>query len=95
MEISVRTQVYQRVREQSVVMLAVEHESAVCPDCESPLWYSLKHEASGWKVFYDCLADGGCGREWMVGRVALSRVSNRDEAYEQAASMWDEGRDWS
>jgi hypothetical protein len=75
-------------------MLTLEHESATCPHCGRPLWYSLKGESSGWKVFYNCPPDSGCGREWMVGRVALGGVSTRDEAFEQAASMWDERGDW-
>ncbi|WP_226012312.1 hypothetical protein [Halomicrobium salinisoli] len=68
-------------------MLFVEHESATCPLCGSPVWYALKEEVSGWKVFYQCRGPSGCGSEWQRGRVALSDVDSRDEAYEQAASM--------
>lgn len=60
------------------------HDSAECPTCDSLLWYGLKAEATGWKVFYEC---GDCCYEKRVGRVAMADVESRDDAVERAVDM--------
>lgn len=64
-----------------------EHDHAVCPACGEPLWYGVKEESSGWKVFYVCESASGCGREFATGRIRLSTVDHRDEVYARAETM--------
>lgn len=60
------------------------HGVAECPTCDSPLWYGLKAEATGWKVHYEC---GDCCFEKLVGRVALADVTSHDEVVKRAVDM--------
>lgn len=68
-------------------MQFTEHDSRQCEWCGEPLWYGLKEEPSGWKVYYSCLSEGGCGWERMVGRVSRTAVDHLDEVYREAAAM--------
>jgi len=68
-------------------MYLYRHESTTCRWCGKPLWYGLKEEASGWKVFYSCDPADGCGWERMTGRIPLSSVDHHDDVYERAESM--------
>jgi len=68
-------------------MLTTEHGEATCPECNAPLYFGLKREATGWKVYYEC--DDHCGFERMAGRVSLSKVGSREEAYDRAEAMGD------
>lgn len=38
------------------MMLLIEHPSATCPECNEPLLYGTKEEASSWKMYYECSA---------------------------------------
>jgi len=69
-------------------MLLSEHHKASCDRCGSPVWYGLKEEPTGWKVFYVCDPQTGCGSEWRVGWIGRSDVDSMDEAYRRAESMW-------
>jgi len=64
-----------------------EHGSRRCRWCGEPLWYGVKEEPSGWKVFYCCRSSDGCGRERMAGRIPRSSVDHLDQVYERAESM--------
>jgi len=63
------------------------HHSQRCRWCGEPLWYGLAEEPSGWKVYYCCRSDDGCGRDRMVGRIPRSSVDHVDEAYRKAEVM--------
>jgi hypothetical protein len=65
-------------------MLLRKHPTAVCDLCNEPLWYGVKEEPTGWKVYYHCNSEDGCGKEWSVGRIARSDVENLDEVYSRA-----------
>lgn len=71
-------------------MLLSEHDTASCDRCGSTVWYGLKEEPTGWKVFYVCNPRTGCGSEWNVGWVKRGNVESIDEAYQRAESMWTE-----
>lgn len=64
-----------------------EHDERRCRWCGERLWYGLKEEPSGWKVYYCCQSSDGCGRERMVGRIARSSVDHIDAVYRKAESM--------
>lgn len=65
------------------------HPSAVCDYCGSSLYYGLKAEQAGWKVFYEC-TDDDCRPNTSVSFVPIRRVSGIDEVYEHAEQI---GRD--
>ncbi|WP_424016175.1 hypothetical protein ACOZ4N_00835 (plasmid) [Halorientalis pallida] len=67
------------------MMLLIEHPSATCPECNEPLLYGTKKEASGWKVYYECSAQ--CGFEETVGRIPMSDVDHHDEVDRKAEEM--------
>lgn len=60
------------------------HDTAACPVCCARLWFGLKAEPNGWKVYYEC---DECRFEKLVGRVSIESVSGRDEAQMKAESM--------
>lgn len=60
------------------------HDWAECPDCGSRLWYGLKAESTGWKVYYEC---NRCRFEKRVGRVPMAEVESRDDAAIRAKEM--------
>ena len=64
----------------------IQHETAECPQCSEPLYYGEKDEASGWKVYYECVE---CGWEQMAGWVKMSEVDHADEVDEKARSLGD------
>lgn len=63
-------------------MFFQEHQTATCEWCGERLWYGVKEEARGWKVFYACRE--GCHREWMAGRVSRIGIGHIDEVFERA-----------
>lgn len=71
-------------------MLLSEHDIASCGRCGSTVWYGLKEEPTGWKVFYVCDPRAGCGSEWQMGRIRRGNVESMDEAHRRAESMWTE-----
>lgn len=71
-------------------MLLSEHDIASCDRCGSTVWYGLKREPTGWKVFYVCDPRTGCGSEWQMGWIRRGTVGSIDEAYRRAESMWTE-----
>jgi hypothetical protein len=81
---------YTAKRGQSPVMLFSKHDTASCDQCGSTVWYGLKKEPTGWKVFYVCDLETGCGSEWRVGWIGLAEVKSIDDAYQRAESMWTE-----
>ena len=74
-------------------MLLSEHDTASCDRCGSKMWYGLKEEPTGWKVFYVCDLPTGCGSEWGIGRISRIDVESVDEAYRRAESMWADAGD--
>lgn len=68
-------------------MFLREHETAACRYCAESLWYGVKSETFGWKVYQVCDGADGCGRERMVGRISMANVDHRDEVSELAAKM--------
>ncbi len=59
-----------------------QHPEATCRLCNEGLWYGVKEEPTGWKVFYAC--KDGCHREWMVGLVSRGEIEHVDEVFERA-----------
>lgn len=60
------------------------HETAECPSCGSLLWYGLKAETAGWKVYYECV---DCWFEKRVGRVVMADVESHNDAVKRALEM--------
>jgi len=73
-------------------MLLSEHDKVSCRRCGSTMWYGLKEEPTGWKVFYVCDPQTGCGSEWRIGRISRTNIESLDEAHRRAESMWTELR---
>lgn len=65
-------------------MQMVQHDTAMCPDCGSSLWFGTKSEGSGWIVYYEC---SDCGFEKRAARVSMSDVDNRDAVWNRAEEM--------
>ena len=65
-------------------MLLQQHPDATCPYCNRRLWFGTKAEPTGWKVFYVCHDDRGCGREWLRGRISRSSVERVDDVAQLA-----------
>jgi hypothetical protein len=64
-----------------------EHDERQCRWCGERLWYGLKEEPTGWKVYYFCRSPDGCSRERMIGRIPRSSVDHIDAVYRKAESM--------
>jgi hypothetical protein len=64
-----------------------KHHNEVCWWCGTHLWYGVKQEPTGWKVFYECNGPNGCGREWCTGRIDRSGIHSTDEVFARAADM--------
>jgi len=58
-----------------------------CRCCGETLWYGVKEESAGWKVFYACTNLEDCGREWYAGRIPRERIGHYDEVFVEAQKM--------
>lgn len=64
-----------------------KHPDEVCQWCKIPIWYGVKKEPTGWKVFYVCDGPDGCGREWYAGRIDQDDIRSDDEVFDRAADI--------
>lgn len=67
-------------------MLLRKHRKS-CRQCGEALWYGVKEEPTGWKVFYVCRNSAECGREWFVGRIPREGPDHLDEVFAEAQQM--------
>lgn len=58
-----------------------------CRRCGETLWYGVKEEPAGWKVFYECHNYEDCGRERYVGRIPREHTEHLDDVFAQAQQM--------
>jgi len=67
-----------------------KHEDALCRRCRrKSVWYGLKEEATGWKVFCVCGREEQCGHEWKAGWIPTNGVDSKDEAYQRGEGLCD------
>ena len=68
-------------------------DTALCRRCRAPpVWYGLKEETTGWKVFCVCGNDEHCGHEWKAGWISMHDVASRDEALRRGEALCKEQR---
>ena len=65
-------------------MLLSEHDTASCEQCGAAVWYGVKEEPTGWKVFHVCDPQVGCGSERRVGRITRADIESMDEVHRRA-----------
>jgi hypothetical protein len=64
-----------------------KHHDRACRWCDTRLWYGVKEESTGWKVFYVCHTADGCGREWYAGRIERKSIKNYDDVFDEAKAL--------
>ena len=65
-------------------VLLRKHPTAVCDYCDEPLWYGVKEEPTGWKVYSHCRGDDSCGKERSAGRISRADIESIDDVYARA-----------